>query len=70
MYTQAAETMWSSLTDKLNDYNHLLELALFGLDNFLQSFQNRKLLHSNFGKNDRIVRLELFRDRGSLLLKF
>lgn len=50
MYTQAAETMWSSLTDKLNDYNHLLELALFGLDNFLQSFQNRKLLHSNFGK--------------------
>lgn len=42
MYTQAAETMWSNLTEKLNDHNHLLELALFGLDNFLQSFQNRK----------------------------
>lgn len=42
MYTQAAETMWTSLTEKLNDYNHILELALFGLENFLQSFQNRE----------------------------
>lgn len=43
MYTQAAETMWNNLTEKLNDYNHILTLAKFGLESFLQSFQARKL---------------------------
>lgn len=43
MYTQAAETMWNNLTEKLNDSNHILTLAKFGLESFLQSFQARKL---------------------------
>lgn len=42
MYTQAAETMWNNLTEKLNDCNHILTLAKFGLESFLQSFQARK----------------------------
>lgn len=42
MYTQAAEIMWNSLTEKLNDCNHILTLAKFGLESFLQSFQARK----------------------------
>jgi hypothetical protein len=42
MYTQAAETMWNNLTEKLNDSNHILELAFYGLENFLQSLQTRE----------------------------
>jgi len=44
MYTQAAETMWSNLTEKLNDYNHVLTSAKLGLESFLQTFQTRKFL--------------------------
>lgn len=39
MYTQAAETMWTTLTDKLSDFNHILTLTNYGLENFLSSFQ-------------------------------
>lgn len=45
MYTQAAETIWSSLTEKLNDCNHILTLAKFGLESFLQSFQTRNFYY-------------------------
>ena len=48
MYTQAAETMWNNLTEKLNDCNHILTLAQFGLESFLQSFQARKFQAQNF----------------------
>lgn len=42
MYTQAAENMWSSLTEKLNDCNHILKSAKLGLEAFLTAFQARK----------------------------
>lgn len=44
MYTQAAETMWTNLTEKLSDMNHVLTLAKYGLESFLVSFYARKIL--------------------------
>lgn len=57
MYTQAAETMWSNLTDKLNDYNHILIAAKFGLESFTQSFQSRKFTNI---RSLNLIRLNLF----------
>lgn len=50
MYTQAAETMWINLTEKLNDNNHVLTLTKFGLESFLQSFQSRKFFFFKLNK--------------------
>lgn len=44
MYTQAAETMWTNLTEKLSDMNHVLTLAKYGLESFLVSFYARKIV--------------------------
>jgi pentatricopeptide repeat protein len=46
MYTQAAENMWSQMTEKLNDCNHIFLAAKLSLEAFLQSYQNREFLKS------------------------
>jgi hypothetical protein len=43
MYTQAAETLWSNLTEKLNNNEHVLAATNIGLELFIQNFQLREL---------------------------
>lgn len=43
MYTQAAEDMWSKLTNHVSDIKYSLKQTILGLDSFSKSFQTRKL---------------------------